>query len=289
MTAGQTVWRDFDRATLEREYSPSSCVDNFDELIAAYVSRSKESEARAAVRKDLAYGDHADETLDFFPASNRHAPLHVFIHGGYWQELSKNESTFAGADFVAEGVAFAAVNYSLAPHAGIGMMIEQCQRSLTWLYDNAEALGFDRERIFVSGSSAGAHLAAMLLTTDWTGYDVPADVIKGATLMSGIYDLQPLCHTYVNEPLQMDEGKARELSPLFMSLTDMPPAIICWGENETDEFKRQSSEFAAAWSDAGSQATVFEVAGRNHFDIVHELSDRSSPLGRQVLAQALRR
>lgn len=283
---GLDNWRDLEHATLEREYSPSSCVDDFDALIAAYVARSRESESRAIVRKDLAYGDHPDETLDFFPAADRRAALQVFIHGGYWQELSKNESTFAGADFVTEGVAFAAINYSLAPHAGIGEMVEQCRRSLVWLYHNADGLGFDRDRMVISGSSAGAHLAAMLLTTSWQNYKAPVDLIKGATLISGIYDLRPLCHTYVNDPLRMDETEARSLSPLYMDLVGKPAAIVCWGEHETDEFKRQSASFARAWTDAGNRATVFEVAGCNHFDIVHSIADRSSPLGREVLAQA---
>ncbi len=287
VAAGTEIWRDFDRATLERQYSPSSCVDDFDALIEAYVSRSKDSEARATVRKGLAYGDYADEALDYFPANHRRVPLQVYIHGGYWQQLSKNESTFAGADFVAEGVAFAAVDYTLAPKARIEQMVEQCRRSLVWLYRNADELGFDREKIFISGSSAGAHLAAMLLTTSWADYAVPSDLVKGATLMSGVYDLRPICHTYVNEPLEMSEPEARSLSPLFRHQSGLAPTIVCWGENETDEFKRQSRLFSDALQLAESPVTTFEVAGRNHFDIVHTLADRSTSLGKQVFAQIL--
>ena len=279
------TWRDFDLATLEREYSPSSCVDDLGALIEAYASRSRESEARATVHKGLIYGNHPDEALDFFPADNPRAPLQIYIHGGYWQELSKDESTFAGADFVAEGVAFAAIGYTLAPDAGIEQIVEQCRRSLVWLYRNAGELGFDGERIFISGSSAGAHLAAMLLTTHWEDYAVPADLVKGATLMSGIYDLRPICDTYINEPLQLDETAARELSPLFGNLAGLPPAIVCWGEHETDEFKRQSRFFADALQQAGSPATMLEVAGRNHFDIVHALANPSTSLGERVFEQ----
>ena len=279
------TWRDFDRATLEREYSPSSCVDDLGALIEAYASRSKDSEARATVHKDLAYGNQREETLDYFPADSPLAPLQVYIHGGYWQELSKDESTFAGADFVAEGVAFAAIGYTLAPRAGIEQIVEQCRRSLVWLYRHAGDLGFDGERIFISGSSAGAHLAAMLLTTPWEDYAVPADLVKGATLMSGIYDLRPICDTYINEPLQLDETAARELSPLFGNLAGLSPAIVCWGEHETDEFKRQSRCFADALQQAGSPVTILEVAGRNHFDIVHSLANPSTSLGEHVFEQ----
>lgn len=285
MAAGVEIWRGFDLATLEREYSPSSCVADLGKLLEDYATRSKASEARATVHKELAYGSHPDEVLDYFPADNPRAPLQVYIHGGYWQQLSKNESTFAGADFVSEGVAFAAIGYTLAPAAGIDEIIEQCRRSLVWLHRNADELGFDPKRIFISGSSAGAHLAAMLLLTRWDEYGVPQSLVKGATLMSGVYDLRPVCHTYINEPLNLDEPTARNLSPLFRDLAGLSPAIVSWGEYETDEFKRQSQSFADALRQAGSPETTLEVAGCNHFDIVHAQADRSTPLGERVFAQ----
>ena len=270
--SGIDSWRSLGTAALDEQYSPSSCVDNFDELIAAYAQKSAESESRARVLKNLSYGGHPDETLDVFPAQEKDSALHLFIHGGYWQELSKNESTFAGADFVDNGVSFAAIDYTLAPHARIGDMVEQCRTSIQWLQRNADELGFDSEKIYISGSSAGAHLASMVLLTRWEDYGVPANVIKGATLMSGIYDLRPICHTYVNDPLKMDEDEARSLSPLFKDLSGLPPVVICWGEHETDEFKRQSQAFGQALLDAGNDPELFEVAGYNHFDIVHTLT-----------------
>ncbi len=279
---GIDEWRDFTRVELERQYSPSSCVENFAALIAAYGQKSRASEARARVLKNLSYGDGPDECLDFFPAPSEGAPLQVFIHGGYWQELSKNESTFAGADFVDNGVAFAALDYTLAPRARIGAMVEQCRNSIVWLFQNADRLGFDREKLYLAGSSAGAHLASLVLLTSWERYGLPAGVIKGATLMSGIYDLRPICHTYVNEPLGLDESEATRLSPLFRELTDGPPAIVCWGANETEEFKRQSRAFSSAWQEAGNRSTAFEVPNCNHFDIVHTLADPQSLLGRHV-------
>ena len=278
-------WQKFEHAELEREYSPSSCVDNFDELVAAYASESTRSESRARVLKDLSYGAHEDELLDFFPVEDKNAPLHVFIHGGYWQALSKNESTFAGADFVDNGIAYAAVNYTLAPHAKIGQMIEQCRRSIQWLYQNASELGFSRDRIYLSGSSAGAQLAAMVLLSAWNADGLPANSIKGVALLSGIYDMRPLCQTYVNDPLKMDESEALSLSPQFKDLSGLPPAIVCWGENETSEFKRQSQDFALALQQAGNEVESFELSGYNHFDIVHAISDTNTRLGSRVLAQ----
>lgn len=280
-----SAWRNLDRSELERQYSPSSCVDNFDALVAAYATQSRASESCSRVLKDLRYGRQADELLDFFPAKSKEGPLHLFIHGGYWQALSKDDSTFAGADFVEHGVAYAAVDYTLAPKAKISQMVEQCRRSIQWLYQNAADLGVNSDRIFLSGSSAGAQLAAMVILSDWEAYELPGDVIKGVTLLSGIYDLRPLCHTYVNDPLQMDQSEALSLSPQFMDLSGLPPAIICWGENETEEFKRQSRDFAAALQRAGNEVESFELPGYNHFDIVHAISDVRTRLGSRVRSQ----
>jgi len=241
------MWKTLGRSELERQYSPSSCVDNFDDLVAAYATRSKASEAGATVIKSISYGDHADETLDLFPVADPGAPLMVFIHGGYWQALSKNDSTFAGAGFVRRGIAFAAIDYTLAPKGTIEQMVDQCCRSLVWLRDNAGQYGYSSEKIFLSGSSAGAHLAVMAMST--LGKLRIGEIVKGCVLMSGIYDLRPLVNTYVNAPLGLNEESARALSPALIDLEALPDSIICWGENETGEFKRQSVEFARAQID----------------------------------------
>jgi arylformamidase len=199
--------------------------------------------------------------------------------------LSKNDYNFPGADFVDNGVSYASVDYTLAPRATIGEMVDQCRDSIVWLHQNARELGFDPERIFLSGSSAGAHLATLVLMTSWAELGLPDDVIKGVVLMSGIYDLRPICHTYVNDPLGMDESGATRLSPLFRDLSGGPPAIICWGEHETEEFKRQSRAFSRAWNEAGNPSEMFEVPGFNHFDVVHTLADPLSVAGRRVYSQ----
>ena len=263
------MWKQMDRVTLEREYSPSSCVDNFDELIADYSKNSRNSELQSDVLKDLSYGPGEDELLDFFPAKDNDAPLMIFIHGGYWQALSKNEATFAGSDFHQLGLAFATLDYTIAPRGSVQQMIEQCVKAIIWLFDHAERLGFSNRKIYLSGSSAGAHLAIMSAIELKDQY---ADLIRGIILMSGIYDLQPIVKTYINDPLNLTEVSAHQLSPIFKDLSNLPKAIICYGENETSEFKRQSNEFAEMYQSAGSACACFEVPNVNHFDIVYQLS-----------------
>jgi len=269
---------------IEKEYSPSSCVPSIEPFLAEYALRSRKAEQALVCQKDLQWGDKPDETLDFFPAASRDAPLLVFIHGGYWQALSKNESLFAAADCVANGVAFAAIDYTLAPKAGVETIVDQCRRAVAWLHGQAGALGFNRDRLYLSGSSAGAHLAAMMLLKGWQHTaGVTDNAIAGAILLSGVYDIEPLVGTRVAAPLNLTTADAAGLSPMRLGLGRPVPTIVAWGENETSEFKRQSRSYAARLEAADFPVLVFEVAGANHFDIVLALADRETVLGRATL------
>lgn len=288
----QAPWRAFDDATREREYSPSSCIGgDYRPFIADYAERSAAARARfagPASRLDLAYGEGPAQRLDLFvPAVSAVAaaagapPLLVFIHGGYWQELSKNESSFAAADALVQGLAFAALDYTLAPAATVAAMVEECRRALAWLQARAAALGFDGTRIVVAGSSAGAHLAAMCALPGTAA----APLVRGAVLVSGIYEVEPLVGTSINDALGLDAAAARAVSPaLAASLQGFPPAIVAWGGVETGEFKRQGRDFAAALRRAGTRCDDFEVPGRNHFDVVLDLADPATALGEATLA-----
>ena len=262
------MWQAMNKEELEKQYSPSSCVDNFDELINQYAVRSLQSESESTVKKDIRYGTGKGELLDVFPTNDPNSPLVIFIHGGYWQALSKSDSTFAGSEFVKAGVAYAAIDYTIAPEGNITHMIDQCTRAVIWLRDHADELGFSGVDIHLAGSSAGAHLAAM---TTIQLNDKDLDIVKGLILLSGVYDLQPLVNTYVNEPLNLTMEEAKRISPNFYDLTGLPPALIYYGENETAEFKRQSADFADTYNSAGCTSKCMEVLGLNHFDIVHQL------------------
>jgi len=278
MASQTSTWSDWPLARREREYSPSSCIDDIVPFLRAYGERSRAAEARARVIKDLAWGPGADETLDFFPAARPDAPLLVFIHGGYWQELSKEESLFAGADCAAAGVAYAAINYTLAPAARLDQIVDQCRRALAWLAAEGGRLGFDPGRIHVAGSSAGAHLAAMMLTPR----PVP---LAGLVLLSGVFDLAPLAGTYIDEPLRLTPADIAGLSPRYLDPGAPLPVLVAWGENETGEFKRQSRDYAAHLRAAGFAVAEDEIPAVNHFDIVFDLGDPATRLGGVVMDQ----
>ncbi len=284
------VYATFDQGTLDREYSPSSCIDDIDVYLDEYARTSKAAKSDAlkdnACDADQRYGPGAEETLDLFlPAERGSSPLHVFIHGGYWQLLSKDESCFAAPLFQQHGSMFAALNYTLAPQQTLTGIVEENRRAIKWLYQNADDWGFDRERIYLSGHSAGAHLAMMMLQTDWPKFGLPQDVIKGVCAVSGVYDLEPVRLSYVNDVVGMDASEAERNSPIRHSLTDRCPVILAYGDNETGEFKRQTDEYGNVLQDAGIPVTLSEIADRNHFDVILDLADANSWLSRQVFSQ----
>src|SRR5271168_3345689 len=284
MAHDPTNWRNWTLAERERQYSPSSCVAAIEPFIDAYIARSRDAERQFRCQKNLPWGERPDEIFDYFPAASAHAPLLVYFHGGYWQEHSKEESLFAAPDCVANGIAYAAIDYTLAPRASVGFIVEQCRRAIASLHRQATALGFDARRIFVSGNSAGAHLAAMLLVEGWqAAYGLSDDVVAGAVLLSGIYDLEPLMGTYIDAALHLTDADVAALSPLRLKMGRPVRTIVAWGENETDEFKRQSREFAPALAGSGFLVSTFELAGTNHFDIVFAMVNRESVLGEAVI------
>lgn len=279
-------WRSLDSADLEREYSPSSCLDRDIAIeVEAYRSLSDAARQRCAdlgaTLTTITYGDEPAETVDLaVPPGVADAPLVLYFHGGYWQQLSKFDSFFAAADAVERGWAFAAVDYTLAPAASLDEIVTECRTATGRIVERAEALRIDPAEIVLAGSSAGAHLAAM------TALDPDGPPIAGALLVSGVYDLEPIVHTYVNDALGLDLDGARRNSPMLHDLTGFPPTVVAYGDNETAEFKRQSNDFASNLRRAGTDAPVVEVAGRHHFDVIHDLCRPTTPLS-DVVASLL--
>ncbi|HEY4169577.1 MAG TPA: alpha/beta hydrolase [Reyranella sp.] len=259
-------WRSLSDAEREREYSPSSCIGgDYRPYLRAYAERS-EAARRAHPPETLRYGPGERQTIDLFmPKNVSRPPVLVFFHGGYWQELSKRESAFAAPQCLAHGIAYAAVDYTLAPKAALSAIVDECRAAVTRLSDVGP--------LVVAGSSAGAHLAAM----------VANEQLKGAVLVSGIYELEPLIGTSINAALGLDVAEAGRNSPMHRSRVGFPPSLVCWGDNETDQFKRQSALFAKGLHAAGAMCSVFECPGCNHFDVILDLADPATELGRRTL------
>ena len=266
-------WRNLDQEELERQYDARASVPDFDAEIARYRRLSAECYADCEVIRDLAYGPSEDERIDYFPAGSG-CPVLVFLHGGYWRLLGRTDSAFMAKALAGSGISTAVVEYSLAPNVSLDVIVAQCRRAVAWIHGNIARHGGDPTRLFVGGSSAGAQLAAMALATDWSAFPgVPSDVLKGGVLASGLYDLEPVRHCKPNEWLRLDATAARRNSPLGMAFPGELELLITWGGQETDEFKRQSRDFARKLHDAGLTLTCLEVEDRNHFDVVTDLAE----------------
>lgn len=293
VTAGLGL--DLGDAERERAYSPSSCIGgDYQPFIAAYAQRSRAARLHAIERGarwlEVRYGNGAAQRLDLcLPAASPPggAGLLVFIHGGYWQELSAGDSLFAAAQCAERGLAFCAVDYTLAPAATVAGIVAECRSALQLLADQAPQWGIDPARIVVAGSSAGAHLAAMVCLPTWRdgGRERPRPLQPlGAVLLSGIFQLQPLVGTSINAALGLSVQEALAHSPALQPLRGFPPALVCWGEVETAAFKAQSRLFSVLLRDVQAPCQTLEVAARNHFDVALDLADPGTALGRHTMA-----
>ena len=279
------VYRGFTQDQLDSEYMPTRHVPALAPFIEAYASGSERARATLGWRS-IAYGEAEAETVDFFPAREANAPLHVFIHGGYWRLLSKRESSFAAPAFVAAGAAFAAVDYTLVPHATLDDIVRQVRDCIACLARRADEIGIDPRRIHVSGSSAGGHLTGMVLATDWShAYGLPGGVVSGGTPISGLMDLEPVSLSCVNDWMHFDAPSVVRNSPMRHLPSPGTAVIAAVGGLETDEFKRQTLDYGAACRAAGLACVDMVVPGRHHFDVVLDLADAASPLARAVFAQ----
>lgn len=264
---------------LAREYSPSSVAPNFAEVVSLYGSRSEETLRRIPHSK-VPFGTRPEEHVLLFTPDSQVQPksLLVFFHGGYWQELSARDACFPANALVARGIAYAAVNYTLAPHALLETIVAQCCNAVDVL-----ARRFPGTRIVLAGSSAGAHLAAMLMSIEWRDWGMAEAPFSGSVLISGIYDLRPLVRTYVNEALRLDVGRAGQLSPMLRAVRSPVDTIVCWGEHETSAFKWQSTGYAEYLERAATRVSTYEVASKNHFDILFDLTSPETRLGSDTL------
>ncbi len=275
------VYRHFDQAALDAAYNNRAHVPHFMQIVDRFMADSERARATLKPKLDLAYGRDARQKLDFFPAAGKGAPLFVFIHGGYWQSLDNKPFSFMATPLVEAGIAFAAMTYDLCPTISMTRLVEQVREGMVWLYRHAGELGFDAQRIFVGGHSAGGHLTAMLLLTDWARYGVPADIVKGGLSISGLYELEPVRLAYVNEALKLDPSSARALSPVHhlpRNGKSVPPLLLAVGAAELPEFVRQQRDFAAECRRHGLRVAEIELPGHNHFSVLEALQNRQSAL-----------
>lgn len=258
----------------------------FDRLMSEYRSESLQSIARVQGHPGILYDAKSEEKLDVWGVSpDELRPVVLAIHGGYWRLLSRHDTAFMAETLANAGVATVAVDYSLAPAVTLDEIVRQIRTAVAWISHNGTDHGLDPRRIFVLGSSAGGHLAAMVGVDGWQAeFGVPADTIKGMLLFSGLFDLRPLVDSFVNEWLMLDGAAATKLSPQFgaSSASSARSAIVVVAEHDSSGFHDQGNAFHAAWS-AHSPSQFVMVPGRNHFDVFLDLADPESDVVLRLL------
>jgi arylformamidase len=267
----------------EVEYNNRARVPEHPEIFARWTYEAELY--RAEMLKDgraelgLTYGSTPRQIIDLFLAErHENAPLAIFIHGGWWRSLEPSLFSQMARGPNERGISVAVVGYDLCPVVTIGDIVEQMRRMCAFLWHR-----FGR-RMTIYGHSAGGHLAAALLATDWrTLYPkAPADLVPAAYSISGVFDLTPLLATSVNADLRLDPAQARKLSPLFWPVAAGRIFDAVVGGLESGEFKRQSRTIAETWQQTGAQTRYEEVAGTNHFTVIDPLSDRQSAMAARV-------
>lgn len=276
----------YDRDALDREYDNRTKVVDSPMWLTRFAEESNAARAEIPCRLDLPYGGHPGERLDVFPAERATpAPIHVFIHGGYWHRLDKKDFSYVARALVPAGVATVVINYALMPTVTMAELVRQCRASIAWVHAHAASFGGDPGRITISGHSAGGHLVAMLLATDWPAFaGLRPDVVKAGVAISGLYDLEPIRLCYLNAVLALTPDDARVHSPTLLTPKHASPLLLPLGALEGPEYHRQSEEMAAAWRRHGGRADIMDLAGHDHFSIVWELGLRDSVLARAVRA-----
>ncbi|RDD63242.1 alpha/beta hydrolase [Ferruginivarius sediminum] len=276
----QPIYRGWTREKLDEQLNLRARLPEHAEFFERWARDSRTVRERTTALVDLAYGESPGERLDLFPAAGRDkAPLVAFIHGGYWQSLDKSDFSYLAPAFLERGIAFASLNYDLAPKADIATMVAQIRAAVAWLYRRAGERGIDRERIFVAGHSAGGHLAVTALDRAWPQKEgLPPDLVKGALSISGIYDLEPIRLSYHQAVMRIDEEQVAAYSPLRALPQAAGPLLAGVGSEETEEFLLQQRELLDVWRSAGLTGSRVELPGRHHFDAVDALGEPDHPL-----------
>ena len=285
---GRRVWLDLDQAELDAAYDQSAYAPNREQVLARNATNSDGVRARLGAPRRYAYGPTPIEGLDVYVTDRPNAPVNVFIHGGAWRSGAAKNYASPAELFVHAGAHFVVLDFAAVQDVGGSLMpmAEQVRRAVAWVYRNADAFGGDRDRLYVSGTSSGAHLAGVVLTTDWPrDFDLPADIVKGGLCGSGMFDLKPVRLSARSRYVKFTDEIEEALSPQRHLDKLHAPVIVGYGTFETPEFQRQSRDFAAAVQAAGKPVQLLVGEGYNHFEMYETLANPYGLLGRAVLEQ----
>lgn len=259
-------WRSLSQEALDSGLNNGAAVTGSGSMVEGWEKLSAEMRTRHGAHLNLQYGPRERNRIDFLEAGSN-APTLLFIHGGYWQMRSKDSFTMFAAGPMAHGINVALIGYTLAPDATLEQIVAEIHAGIDDLAGRLPELGADASRLVASGWSAGGHLTAMAMLNPH---------VKGGVAISGIYDLEPIRHSYLNVKLGLDEAMSKRNSPLLLSHAVKPMALTVGGA-ELPLLRQQTADFASYRAKHGLPVMYEEIPGTNHFTIMEEMA---SPSGR---------
>jgi arylformamidase len=269
----QAIYRGMSRAALDAAYNNSAAVVDSAAWVGRWRERSAALRARPDARLDVAYGPAPRMRFDYFPCGKTGAPVFVFIHGGYWQRNEKETFGFVAEGPRPHGIDVVVVGYTLAPDKRMAGIVAEIHDCLGYLARQAGDFGFDGNRIFVGGWSAGGHLTAAVAHH-------PA--FRGGLPISGIFDLEPIRLNYLNDKVLLDADEVWLMSPLRQISAPTPPLCITVGGDELPELVRQSTDYAKALEQRGLPASLSVLPDLHHFSIMEEIARPDGALTRAL-------
>ncbi len=270
------LYRGMDRAQLDAAYNNLAAVPSSPRLFADWATRSARFREWHNGHLGLAYGERPRERLDLFLAGNPAAPTLGYIHGGYWQMTQQTKELYSALaeGAVSHGLNVAIVEYTLAPEARMDRIVGEVRQAISWLHEHLGDYGADPARIYVAGHSAGGHLTAMTM---------PLGTVRGGIAISGLYDLEPIRLSYLNEKLGLDEAEAQRNSPMLNFPPMTGPLIVTYGTAELPELCRQSINYATARVERGLPGHLLPIDGADHFSILEMLAQPDGELMQALL------
>jgi arylformamidase len=274
------IYKQYNQEELDNQYNNRLHVPDFATYLERWDTLSEATRQKHAYVKDLQYGDHPRECLDIFPSGKPGSKVLVFIHGGYWHLFDKTTFHFIAAAFLPHHITTAVINYPLHPAASMDEIVASCRKGVRWLQQNLAAFNPNPQEVYIAGHSAGAHLAAMLMSKN-PGVEI-GTFIKGMCLLSGLYNLVPVQLSYLNAVLGMDKETALSNSPVNLPAVQTCLLLVAAGGTETDEFKDQSRELYNCWK-TKMPVQLVELGGLNHYSILDALVDENTSLHKAII------
>jgi arylformamidase len=282
---GPIVWLDMDQRELDDAYDQRVYAPNRDHIADRRLANNEKVRAIIGMPERVAYGEAEIEGLDIYRTTRADAPVNVFVHGGAWKGGRSAQAAYLAEPFVRAGAHFVAVDFNnvLETDGDLFPMVDQIRRALAWVHRNARSFGGDREKLYLTGHSSGAHLSGCAVITDWSQYDAPADILKGALLGSGMYDLKAVRLSKRSAYVKFTDAMEDALSPQRHIDKINTPLVLTYGSLETPEFQRQSRDFYTALKAAGKPAQLLEGRSYNHFETQETLGNPYGFMGRACM------